>query len=247
MPKRIDLTGQRFGRWTVCGYSGAGKWECQCECGKCDSVAGASLRFNKSKSCGCLASEVASARALELSGRRFGRITVLSLHSSTDTKQGVTCRRWNCVCECGKTLVCWQTSIRRARSCGCLRTENLVKKNKQKASERAANWKALRQLKDDNGYLTVSICGRRRPVHRIVMEEIEKRPLQPFEHVHHINGIRTDNRPENLKIVPVGHGAGQDPEDLIKAETPEAKAACLKLAQTYAAAAGIQWAPQPSQ
>lgn len=37
--------------------------------------------------------------------------------------------------------------------------------------------------------------------HRVIMEQILGRYLEPFEIVHHRNGIKTDNRPENLQIV----------------------------------------------
>ncbi|HET8777943.1 MAG TPA: HNH endonuclease [Candidatus Limnocylindria bacterium] len=38
-------------------------------------------------------------------------------------------------------------------------------------------------------------------VHRAVMELALGRPLRSDEHVHHINEVKTDNRPENLEVV----------------------------------------------
>src|ERR1700761_5630280 len=64
----IDLTGQKFGRWTViemCVNYKRGKtmWVCRCDCGVERAVKGDSLRSGVSSSCGCYNREVVRALA----------------------------------------------------------------------------------------------------------------------------------------------------------------------------------------
>lgn len=57
MPKKIDLTGQKFNSLTVISSvpSRGGKtyWLCQCECGNIKEVQGTHLKNGAIKSCGC--------------------------------------------------------------------------------------------------------------------------------------------------------------------------------------------------
>jgi hypothetical protein len=59
MPKLIDLTGKRYERLLVIKYeekanNGDSYWLCKCDCEKVLKVLGKSLRYGRSKSCGCL-------------------------------------------------------------------------------------------------------------------------------------------------------------------------------------------------
>lgn len=79
MPKKIDLTGLRFGRLTVISESPTKKWNkvawvCKCDCGNITHpVTGEALKSGNTKSCGCLHTEELKAR-LTKHGKKGSRI-----------------------------------------------------------------------------------------------------------------------------------------------------------------------------
>jgi hypothetical protein len=67
MKRFNDLTGCIFGALCVMAYAGTDrhgrrKWRVQCECGRSKTVLAANLLSGRSKSCGCIAYQKASAR-----------------------------------------------------------------------------------------------------------------------------------------------------------------------------------------
>ncbi len=62
MTKHIDLTGRKFGRLTVIGFSHTDKykfWNCECICGKTTKVPTGHLNNGHTTSCGCYGQSVA--------------------------------------------------------------------------------------------------------------------------------------------------------------------------------------------
>ena len=68
---------------------------CKCDCGNVVSVNSWMLRNNKTKSCGCLRKKQ-SARFQDLTGQKFGKLTVLSKAQNKNNRT-----KWLCKCECG--------------------------------------------------------------------------------------------------------------------------------------------------
>lgn len=79
----------------------------------------------------------------------------------------------------------------------------------QNRADRAPNWKGGRSSSPGtNGYVRIRMPGHPRTTaknhyvleHIVVMERVLGRYLLPNERVHHRNGRRDDNRPENLEL-----------------------------------------------
>ena len=84
------------------------------------------------------------------------------------------------------------------------------------------DWAKISNRKDKR-YIDVYVpnhpnCSRKGYVkeHRLVMESTIGRYLEPHETVHHKNGDRQDNRPENLELWSVRQPKGQRVEDKVE-------------------------------
>mgnify|MGYP001611600475 CR=1 FL=1 len=98
--------------------------------------------------------------------------------------------------------------------------ENMSKNNAKnmlgRTKEKSNNWKGGKYIDKRDGYVIVTAPPNHPYVkigggggtktryileHRLIMEKILGRYLTPDEDVNHINGIKSDNRPENLIVV----------------------------------------------
>lgn len=131
MPKKIDLTGKKFGKLTVVkedGYIVRGKrkciaWICTCDCGNTVRLTGAALTSGNTKSCGCYIQDLATSKIRDLTGQKFGNLIVTGLASDKKSNRV----SWNCICNCGNNTVVTSTNLVNGRviSCGCERSKNL--------------------------------------------------------------------------------------------------------------------------
>lgn len=107
----------------------------------------------------------------------------------------------NIICEwCNDTFErpsCWPN---KTKLCSSWCSRRFIKKNY--SGENSKNWNGGL---DNRGYKRVGSSNDRRLEHRVIMEEILGRKLLKNEWVHHINGINSDNKRENLMLVLVNH------------------------------------------
>lgn len=135
---RIDITGQRFGRYLVLesAYSKNGRiyWKCLCDCGTMKIVSGKLLRNGTTKSCGCLMRERTSERCkINIINQRFGRLLVFE-EAGRNKQNNVL---WKCRCDCGAIKIVCGTELRRGKtkSCGCFKREKTSEINKGRTGE----------------------------------------------------------------------------------------------------------------
>ena len=71
-----------------------------------------------------------------------------------------------------------------------------------------------KHLRSD-GYIGLCVDGVMTVEHRVIMENHLNRKLLPNENVHHLNGVKTDNRLENLELWETAQPYGQRVSDKI--------------------------------
>lgn len=144
-----DLTGQRFGRLTAVqraeNRNGRTAWLCRCDCGNLKVVPSNVLKSGRVKSCGCLS------RRIDLTGQRFGRLTVLCQADSKEPGRSVL---WHCRCDCGKECdVAYNSLVYGGyKSCGCQKEENQRKISGRlhRVENTCVEWLEARKHRCDN-------------------------------------------------------------------------------------------------
>ena len=100
---------------------------CQCDCGKVFTTRLSSAQ--KAQKCrDCLDKE----RRIDITGKRFGKLVVLSMADDYISPAGHRLSRCNCLCDCGNTVIVNMSGLvtGKTQSCGCLKnTAGLLKDN----------------------------------------------------------------------------------------------------------------------
>lgn len=124
-----ELIGKKFGKLTVLEQDLEYRenhnikaaclfWKCRCECGRELTVEGRKLRNGSISSC-----SVCSGAKLDLTGQRFGRLTVIK--STNQKYKNTSWIGWECKCDCGNIVVVAGTNLKNGTttSCGCYSKE----------------------------------------------------------------------------------------------------------------------------
>lgn len=102
MARKVELVGQRFGRFTVLERSNRTDghthwWICKCDCGNTKEVRGGSLLRGDTKSCGCLNREMAKERGKAMLTKHgwYGTRLYSIWHSMVDRCTNSKARNYN--------------------------------------------------------------------------------------------------------------------------------------------------------
>jgi len=147
-----------------------------------------------------------------LIGEKINRLTVIEY-------VGVINQRncWKVRCECGNEKIVKGISLTKSNpivSCGCYRAELT---SQRMSGKNHHSWKNGKPRLNGKGYLEYRY-GELRGVkeHRYLYEQHYGIKLLPHQNIHHINGVRTDNRIENLELWDDSQPSGQRVEDKIE-------------------------------
>ena len=125
MAKALDLIGKRFViERAENNKNGNTMWICQCDCGKTRIALGYDLTHGRTTSCGCNPLGKPNPNRIDLTGKRFGRLQIISLDEE-ESNNGIL--YWKCKCDCGKIISVRGGNLKNGstRSCGCISKEKI--------------------------------------------------------------------------------------------------------------------------
>jgi hypothetical protein len=132
-----DLSGKRFGQWTVQDEwerrtfpgTSIAYWKATCDCGVTRFVQGSALTSGASTSCGH--SRSFPFHFQNLYGQRFGRLTVTEEWEIRKSSAGNAKTFWKVVCDCGEVKWVARSGLTcgTSKSCGCLRSQKTIARN----------------------------------------------------------------------------------------------------------------------
>lgn len=145
MPKKIDITGQRYGRLVAIERSGpCGHWKCICDCGNTKILYCGHLRAGTTKSCGCMKLDFMTSAT----GNVYGHLTAVCF-----LFQRLGDSYWSCECVCGTMMRATIGNLKsgNTKSCGCKSKELQEKTNLAKYGTRSSfQNKDVRQRFEEN-------------------------------------------------------------------------------------------------
>lgn len=124
---------------------------CHCECGNEKWIRADHLK-KSIVSCGCYNKEKNFFKAVDMTGKRFGKLLVIR---NTGKKKGNSII-WECKCDCGNMIELTQQVLEKGstKSCGCLKRSIMKEKIKENAKEfieknyvEGTNIKAIQSIK----------------------------------------------------------------------------------------------------
>ena len=89
-------------------------------------------------------------RFVDLTGQRFGRLTVIERAEDYVRPNGHSLVQWHCICDCGNEQISAGYSLTHGRctSCGCARTERLVKMNTTHGDSNSVLFRRYEHMKE---------------------------------------------------------------------------------------------------